>query len=234
MGEAGLSASEVGKEIAEHRKHQGNHRDLSPHERRVSVLEAILLAVVAILAAYSGFASAKWGTEQSLTLSRSTSTRTDANRLDLDALEARNLDAIIFDSWFDSWLMDDAQAMDLAGRSFSPQLQTAFDAWWVLDPANDRDAPGNPLLMDEYDQPDLERAHELEAEASALYEEGVVAGRNADDYVRITVYLASVLFLIGISGQFRVPAARYTLVGLGSAILAFSVVLLLTTPTPPG
>ena len=39
--------------------------------------------------------------------------------------------------------------------------------------------------------------------------------------------------LIGISSQFKVPTARYVLVGLGSAILAFSIALLLTTPSPP-
>ena len=36
----------------------------------MTIVEALLLAVVAVLAAYSGFASAKWGTESSLTLAK--------------------------------------------------------------------------------------------------------------------------------------------------------------------
>ena len=46
MGEAGLSASEVGKEIAEHRKHHGDH-EASGHDRTIGIAEAILLAALA-------------------------------------------------------------------------------------------------------------------------------------------------------------------------------------------
>jgi hypothetical protein len=50
--------------------------------------------------------------------------------------------------------------------------------------------------------------------------------------VRTTVYLASVLFLVGISTQFPVRAARYGLIGVGGLILALAVVQLLTLPKP--
>ena len=59
------------------------------------------------------------------------------------------------------------------------------------------------------------------------------AGSNADGYVRTTVYLAAVLFLVGISGHFRVRAARLGLIGIGGVILAFSCVLLILAPKPP-
>ena len=44
---------------------------------------------------------------------------------------------------------------------------------------------------------------------------------------------ASVLFLVGISGHFRVRVARIGLVGTGAAILVLSIVLLATSPIPP-
>ena len=58
----GLSAAEVGKEIAEHRE-RSHSGEGSRHDRIISIIEAVLLAVVAVLAAWSGFAAAKWGTE---------------------------------------------------------------------------------------------------------------------------------------------------------------------------
>jgi hypothetical protein len=69
----GLSAAEVEKEIAEHREHSAEHdgADEKEHDRRdrwVTIVEAVLLSLVAVLAAYSGFAAAKWGTESSLSL----------------------------------------------------------------------------------------------------------------------------------------------------------------------
>ena len=51
--------------------------------------------------------------------------------------------------------------------------------------------------------------------------------------MRTTVFLASVLFLVGISGHFRVWSARYGLVAVGAGILVLAVTLLLLAPKPP-
>jgi hypothetical protein len=44
---------------------------------------------------------------------------------------------------------------------------------------------------------------------------------NSDGYVRTTVYLATVLFLVGIGGHFRVRPARLGLISVAGVILAF-------------
>ena len=55
----------------------------------------------------------------------------------------------------------------------------------------------------------------------------------ADKYIRATVFLATVLFLVGISGHFRIRQARMGLIGAGGLLLAFAVVQLLDLPGPP-
>ena len=231
MGESGLSPGEVGKEIAEHRKHSGVH-EVEGHDRTVTIVEAVLLAVVAVLAAWSGYAAAQWGTESSLTLARASAARTEANRADTQAAEDRNLDAASFDAWFTAYLLDVADGMRIAEKRFRPEDQVAFDAWRATNPETNPDAPKGPAYMPEYEQPKVDEAHELDDHADELYEEGAQAGGTADDYVRTTVFLASVLFLVGISGHFRVRAARLGLVGVGGAILTLSVVLLILAPKP--
>lgn len=72
-----------------------------------------------------------------------------------------------------------------------------------------------------------------DASADAAFTEGSDAGANADDYIRDTVFLATVLFLVGISGHFRVRYARLGLIGIGGLILIFAVVQLLGLPAPP-
>ncbi|MGZ4312649.1 MAG: hypothetical protein ACXVR1_11160, partial [Solirubrobacteraceae bacterium] len=62
----GLSTAEVGKEIAEHKKHAAADKEHDHHDRWLSIVEALLLSLVAVLAAYSGYAAAKWGTESSV------------------------------------------------------------------------------------------------------------------------------------------------------------------------
>jgi hypothetical protein len=233
MGEAGLSPAEVGKEIAEHRHRSEEHGEATGHDRRITIVEAILLAVVAVLAAWSGYASAKWGTESSLTLARASAARTSASRFNTEAQTNRNFDGTTFDAWFSAYVADDAQAMAIAEKRFRPEFEVAFVAWRATNPDTNPDAPPGPTYMPEYQQPEKDQAVELDAHADELYAEGAKAGSTADDYVRTTVFLASVLFLVGISGHFRVRAARYGLVAVGTGILVLAVTLLLLAPKPP-
>src|SRR5208282_205033 len=78
----GLSPGEVGKEISEHRAHAEEEKGSSGAEakgrdRVITIIEAVLLAVVAVLAAWSGFASAKWSTQSSLELAKASAARTE-------------------------------------------------------------------------------------------------------------------------------------------------------------
>jgi hypothetical protein len=238
----GLSPSEVGKEIAEHRKEaaekeeeheRGSAAKAKGRDRLITIIEAVLLAVVAVLAAWSGFAAAKWGTESSLQLARASAARTEANRADLESFQLRNFDSLTFNAWFTAYVVGNKRAMRVAELRFRPNFLVAFDAWLKTHPFTNPDAPKGPTYMPEYIQPGLAQANRLDAEASARYAAGEAAGSNSDGYVRTTVYLATVLFLVGISGHFRVRAARLGLIGIGGVILAFSCVLLLLAPKPP-
>jgi len=100
----GLSAVEVGKEIGEHAKHSGDDSGADRRDRLLSIVEALLLSLVAVLAAYSGYAAAKWGTESSVTLAKASAARTKANRADLEALQLRTLDSVSFNAWFSAFV----------------------------------------------------------------------------------------------------------------------------------
>jgi hypothetical protein len=123
--------------------------------------------------------------------------------------------------------------MLVAERRFRPNFLVAFNAWLKTDPLTNPNAPKGPTYMPEYIQPGLAQANRLDAQANLHYVAGEAAGSNSDGYVRTTVYLASVLFLVGISGHFRVRAARIGLISIGGVILVFSCVLLLLAPKPP-
>jgi hypothetical protein len=111
-------------------------------------------------------------------------------------------------------------------------MREAFDAWWATDPDTNPDSPSGPQAMPQYREPGAEQAGDLRREGDALFERGSDEGKHADEYVRTTVYLATVLFLVGISTQFPVRVARYGLLTIGFAILAFAVVQLITFPKP--
>ena len=76
--------------------------------------------------------------------------------------------------------------------------------------------------------------HPLDEKAGGAFAAGSKAGTTADDYVRTTVVLAVVLFLVGISAHFPLRSARYGLIALGATLLVISVVLLTQLERPPG
>jgi hypothetical protein len=123
--------------------------------------------------------------------------------------------------------------MRLAERRFRPEYRAAFDAWRATNPESNPDAPSGPASMPEYQQPKLAEAQALDAEADQHFAEGSDAGKTSDDYIRATVFLASVLFIVGISTQFKGSGVRYGLVALGLLLLVWSVVQLGQLPRPP-
>ena len=87
--------------------------------------------------------------------------------------------------------------------------------------------------MPQYREPELAKARALDAQADALFTAGESAGSSSDKYVRTTVFLASVLFLVGISTHFPLRGVRYALVTLGAVVLIVSLVQLTQIPRPP-
>jgi hypothetical protein len=225
----GLSATEVGKEIAGHAKHPDRER----RDRLLSIAEAVLLSIVALLAAWSGYAAAKWSTESRLHLAESSTARNKASRAHLEAMELRNFDSSTFNAWFAAYTAGNEQAMAVARRRFRPEFRVAFDAWRATNPESNPNGPRGPTYMPQYRQPGLARATALDEQADEAFEAGSEAGTTADDYVRTTVVLAVVLFLVGISTHFPLRAARYGLIALGAALLVISVVLLTQLERPP-
>ena len=156
MGE-GLSPQEVGKEIAEHAKHGSDQTAAERKDRLISITEAVLLSIVALLAAWSGYAAAKWSTESRVGLAKAAAARTEASRAALKANNIRNFDSSTFEAWFAAYTVHNEQAMALAEHRFRPQFDVAFKAWRATNPETNPNAPRGPTYMPQYHQPELRR-----------------------------------------------------------------------------
>lgn len=224
----GLSAVEVGRELPEHAKHASAGRD-----RYISITEAGLLAIVTLVAAWSGYSAAKWGTESSLNLAKASATRTQANRAFQEALSVRVLDASTFNTWFGARIAGNEQGARLAIKRFRPEYRVAFEAWLATRPFTNPDAAPSPQTMPQYRPKGAALARRLDAQADDAYARGQDAAETGDRYIRTTVILASVLFLVGISTHFPLRATRLLLIVIGAALLVFAGVLILELPAPP-
>jgi hypothetical protein len=237
--EGGLSASEVGKEIAEHREraeHAADAEAQNAHTRRhdvISVVEAVILSLVALLAAWSGYSAAKWGTHASLSLARAASTRTKASLADVQANQIRTLDSVSFNAVATALASGNAKLFRVTVRRLRPGYRPAFNAWLATHPLTNPKAPPGPAYMPQYRIPQEAQADKLNAQADAYFSTGETAAETSDKYVRLTVILAAVLFLIGIGSRFPFQPARYGLIGVAGVLLVVSAVQLLGLPGPP-
>ena len=173
----GLSPAEVGKEIAGHKTHTAADTERDQHDRWLSIVEALLLSLVAVLAAYSGYAAAKWGTESSVTLAKASAERTKANRADTEGIVTRTLDSALFNAWFTAFAAGNANAERLAEKRMRPGYRPAFNAWLATDPAHNPSAPPGPAYMPQYVIPQDAAARAHDARADAAFAKGSAAGR---------------------------------------------------------
>ena len=247
----GLNPIEAGRKLHEHgeKHHQeakaeggkteggkaegGKDKSDDHHSRIVQVCEALLLALVTITAAWAGYSAARWGTASRVEIAQSSTLRALATRDDLSALSLRNFDASTFNAWFIAYTLNNPQKEAIAERRFRPAFRVAFNAWMATDPVHNPHAPPGPTYMPQYKLPVQAQANMLDNEASARFQAGNQSGLVGDDYVRITVFLAAVLFLVGIASSFKLNGIRYALITFGSVLLILSVVLILRQPGLP-
>jgi hypothetical protein len=224
----GLSAVDVAPELARHAEEHRHAR----HDKLLSVAEAIVLSVVTLVAAWSGYAAAKWSTESRLQLAEAASVRSDASRAFQQALTLRAGDATTFNSWFAASLVGDPKSLAVAERRFRPEYRPAFEAWLATHPFTNPEAPPGPQSMPQYHPTGEAESRSLDASAQAKYAEGQHAGEVADDYVRTTVVLASVLFLVGISSHFSIRPVRVGVLVLASVLLLAAAIAIVRLPVP--
>jgi hypothetical protein len=237
----GLDPIETGKKLHEH---SGEHAEPTEgnddhggrndrHSRIIQISEAVLLSIVTITAAWAGYSAARWGTASRVDIARSSTLRNLATRDDLSAISLRNFDSSTFNAWFTAYTLNSPQKEAIAIRRFRPPFRVAFNAWMATDPLHNPNALPGPTYMPQYKLPAQARASAFDDEADAKFSEGTKDGVTGDNYVQITVFLAAVLFLVGIGSSFKLHGVRYALITFGSVLLIVAVVLILHQPGLP-
>jgi hypothetical protein len=237
----GLNPIETGKKLHEHgeaaqqrAEEEGGHGESDDrHSRIVQICEAVLLALVTVTAAWAGYSAAKWSTESRVDIARASTLGNLATRDDLAAISLRDFDASTFNAWFIAFTLNSPQKEAIAVRRFRPQFLVAFNAWMATNPLHNPHAPPGPTYMPQYQQPQQAQANTLDSESAAKFQAGNQAALISDNYVRITVFLAAVLFLVGIGSSFKLHGVRYALIAFGSVLLIFAIVLIVQQPGLP-
>ena len=231
----GLSPIEAGKQLHEH--NQAPPEPAPPtgsdrHARIVQIGEALLLSLVTIAAAWSGMprpsgapspASSWPGPPRCATWLPGRPGRPVHPQLRL--VHVQRL----------VHRLHPGRSPEAGDRraALPARVPVAFDAWMATDPLhNPRAAPG-PTYMPEYKLADQAKADALDREAEAASAAGDHAAVVGDEYIRITVFLAAVLFLVGIGSTFKLPNVCYALIAVGAVLLILASALIVRQPGIP-
>lgn len=215
-------------------------------DHRFEILEAIVLSIAAILAAWTGFQSAKWSGVQANSYSLAGASRVESTRESTLAGQQQTVDVISFTQWLQAaeaeglldqapnpgqpYVPDPDQLSGFLYERFRPEFETAVDAWVATQPRLNEDAPETPFAMSEYRVAASVEAQQLEQQAEAHAALARRANQRSDNYVLMTIAFATVLFCAGISSKMDTAGARTLLLGVGSTVLLTAFIVVLTFP----
>jgi len=205
-------------------------RHSNRREGLLEIAEAILLAVVAIATAWSGYQTGKWDGHQATLYSLASKYRVEADTANTLSGQQRLYDTNTFGFWLNAKAQGHESDAELFVRRFRPEYKVAFDAWLELDPFNNPKAPPGPIFMPQYRNAQGELANARQRQATAAFAEGTHAREQGDRYLRNTVLLATVLFLTALAQKFRIHGVRLGLLVLCAILLVIALFFMATYP----
>jgi hypothetical protein len=225
MSEAGGSNIEVAHHLSEH-----TESSQSWGHEVLEIAEALVLAVVAISTAWSGYQAALWTGLQAELYGQASKLRVQAEGTATYANQERLYNASTVVEWLKAEAHGDKKLADLFERRFLPEFRPAFEAWKKTNPVNNPAAPPGPQLMAEYRSSKTEEAAKLNDQATEVFEHGTRDRQLSDKYVRVTVTLATVLLLMAISQRFKTRGVRLALLVIATLLLCFPLYHILALP----
>jgi len=220
-------------EIAHHLGHEHGHDDGKRgwSEQTIEILEALLLAVVAVATAWSGYQAARFDGRQAHLYGLSSKYRLTSASAAARGGQEELYDTSTFSFWLQSKTAGQEKAAAIFVKRFRPEYRPAFAAWLATDPFHNPKAPAGPIVMPQYHNAELATAAVWDMRATAAFEAGTAARETGDKYLRNTVLLATVLFLTALSQRFKVRNVRLGLMGVSAVLLVIAMYFVFTYPT---
>ena len=198
--------------------------------RWFEVITAIMLGMVAVATAWSGYEATRWDGEQSIRYTQANALRVESIRNSTLAGEYVLYDNNLFSNWLSSFSQGNTKLASLYEKRFRPEFRAAFSAWLATKPFDNSHAPPAPFTMPQYKVSLSEKANQLAIAADREFNIGEEANDHGDEYTLNTVFLASVLFLTALGDRFDWNGVRAVTLIFALGLFLFSVYHLIKYP----
>ena len=193
-------------------------------QHRVELLSTILLACAAVATAFSTYQSTRWRGEQAANYSKATAARIQSSEASTRAGQLTQIDIATFIQWVNASVAGKPKVAQFYRQRFRQEFRPAFAAWLATNPRTNRKAPLTPFAMPQYRVAEAVKSSRLNAAAGVHANAADKANKRANDYVLAVVLFAASLFFAGISTKLQSLRQRETLLAIGWAIFAGTLV----------
>ena len=204
-------------------------RSRQPNNRLSEMLAVLLLGIATIGTAWCGYQASRWNQEQGDISREGSDLRIEANRQFGLATQAIVYDANLVAQYAKAVVDGDTDLQQFFRTTlFRPAFLPVLERWEEAIKAGE--TPPNLLQDSEYVGGELADYEATQSKAEAKDLEAKEAGTNGDDYVLVTVLLASALFFAGVTTSFKMQMARLMLIGLAAVLIAYCLSRIVTLP----
>ncbi|WP_430644770.1 hypothetical protein [Agromyces sp. GXS1127] len=193
--------------------------------RATEIIGVFLLSVTAVLTAWCGFQSSKWGGEMSIAFSQASSARIQAANAEGEARSARTFDLTIYAAYVQAVGDGNEELADYIRTRFTPEFAVAYEAWVA-----DGEVENGPFVREEYVPEGAVEAEELNARADEKFAQALENNQRGDNYSLLTVLFALVLFLTAMSQREIAPWVARSLLGFAIVVMTVGAVIMATFP----
>ena len=202
----------------------------SSRARWAEILAAVILSITVVATAWSAFQAGKWGGAMTVSFNEASIDRTIAAADIAQASRDISGDRANFGDYVLALSAGDERTAEILFVEFRDEVQPLITNWLIRDPF------GGSYIGSPFDTPDylatttLESAVESLATAEMHTTEALDARGNVGDYTLMTVLFAVVLFLAGLSRQFRTRISL-ALTAIAATGLVVGLAVLVVLPT---
>jgi hypothetical protein len=195
----------------------------------LQILTAILLSVATITSTWCGYQASRWsGVQNSKQAASDTAERHSAEHT-LAGLQIRTQDGLVLLEYWRARQTGDERTINLMVSRMRPELRAALDASLEQGILQNPAVPG-PLHQPAYVLEVEQLARADRQEAADAQRQAAEAGRNASEYVLVTLMLASVLFVGGVGNTFPHRTVRRVLASIAILVLILAISRMLRLP----
>jgi hypothetical protein len=145
--------AEIAGHLREH-GHGGGHQGQEGQSRfrieLVEIIEAILLAIVVLSTAFSGYQAAKWDGVSAGGYATSSRLRVQSEQASLTSNQTLIYDSSNLTAWLQAQSSGNTKLASILAHRFTPNYAPAFRAWLATRPLTNPKAPVGPRYMPQY------------------------------------------------------------------------------------